>query len=331
MASRAACLLVGATLAVALLPGCLPVQVQRSTSRDADAVTDYTLPPDPVPVADRKDDKPAVPTRGTVVGLPEAKMGDPPPEAPQPKTGPEPDPTIARPMYPQAEPPPAKRAPLVEALQCVLDDRHQEALKHLQAYDAETQEFYLRVLPTLTIFARKRIDELSAAEVAVLNEQLQSLLATLRPRTELVIDKMCYCEWVKSYGIYRPLAEGHAFVAAERPDEPGELVRLYVELRNFASMPHGNVFETRLSSAMEIRDGQGQKVKEFRFADGDEPLRSLTRLTDYYNTYTFPVPNLPPGTYQLVLRIADETVPGGRRVAEKTLEFRVTPVAARSH
>src|SRR5205823_688148 len=141
--------------------------------------------------------------------------------------------------------PPVKLAPLVMALQCVLDGRHQDAIKHLQCYDAETQEFYLRILPTLTILARTPIDQLTAQEVAVLNDQLQRLQTTLRPRTELVIERMCYCDWVKAYGVYKPLADGHAFMAPTA-DWPGEMVHLYVEVRNVASVPQGNLFETRL-------------------------------------------------------------------------------------
>ncbi len=152
-------------------------------------------------------------------------------------------------------------------------------------------------------------------------------------RAELAIDQMCYCAGVpKSYGFYQPLAEGHAFVAPAG-DRPGEIVRLYVELRNFASVQRDGCFETRLCSTIEIRDAKGQQVHptlDFKKNEAT-PLRVLTRLNDYYNCYTFLAPPLPAGTYQLVLHIADETIPGTRRVAQKTLEFRVTPVGARPY
>jgi hypothetical protein len=199
----------------------------------------------------------------------------------------------------------------------------------LKAYDTETQEFYLRILPIMTIFAKKHINDLNSQEVAVLSEQLQSLLTTVRPRTELVIDRMCCCKLITNFGMYQPLPEEHAFVAssAERPD--GETVRLYVEVRNFASVPRGGFFETRLSSAIEIRDARGQKVYDFDFKISEKQL--MTRVNDYYIPYTFTVPNLPPGTYQLVLRIADETVPGVRRIAQKAIDFRITSVGTRAH
>ena len=273
-----------------------------------------------------------------------AKHGDPaslasqrdgawlPREKPDPNGGPDSEPRPAATDAKSGSSPAgqAKREPLVEALQCILEGRHKEALAHLEAYDPETQVFYLRALPTLTIMARKRLDEFTTAEAAVLNDQLQSLLTTLRPRTDLVIERMCYCAWVKNFGMYQPLEEGHCFVASEQPGQPGELVRLYVELRNFASVPLGSGFETKLASRIEIRDAQGKMVWESDFDAEKRQLRTLSRLNDFFSTYNFMTPNLPPGTYQLVLTIADETVPGARRVAERSLEFRVAPGSTRA-
>jgi hypothetical protein len=327
MTSRAGWLLLGTALGIAGLPGCMLFPRLPDAPIPHDEVVDYTLPDDPMAV--NRADAPPPPT---VTGAFKAPAVAEPVGPTEPPSGKD----VLSQKYPPEDPPkaaavaepPTKRAPLVEALQCVLDDRHQEALRHLQAYDAETQEFYLRVLPILTNFAKKRIDELSAQEVAVLNDQLQSVLATLRPRTELSIDRMCYCAWVHSYGVFQPLADGHAFVAPG-PDRPGDLVRLYVELRNFANVPRGDRYQTRLSSAIEFRDAKGKRVDGFKFKD-EKPYESLSRVNDFHNTYSFPVPDLPPGTYQIVLQITDETIPGTRRVAHKTLEFRVTPVGTRA-
>ena len=118
-------------------------------------------------------------------------------------------------------------------------------------------------------------------------------------------------------------------MAADRPGDPGELVRLYVEVRNFASVPQGGYFETRLSSRIEIRDGQGKTVWANDFDQEKKPLRTLSRLSDFYYLYCFVTPHLPAGTYQLVLLLADETIAGSRRVAQKSHEFRVTPLSAR--
>lgn len=228
-----------------------------------------------------------------------------------------------------SNPLPESRDPVADALHCILRGKHKEALGHLQGYDQATQELLLRILPLLAQIHEKGLDRLGPAEVAVLHEQLQSLLSTLRPRTELTIDKMCFCEWVKEYGVYKPLAEGHVFHASA-PHQPGDLVQLYAELRNFTSELRGDFFETRLASSVEIhdpRDSTNTKLWYYRFDTKKELLRSRALLNDYFGNYNFHVPHLPAGTYVLTLQIADETRPEQRRVARKSIEFRVTSPA----
>jgi len=235
-------------------------------------------------------------------------------------------------LPPLASAPPAnavKREPLADALQCILENKHDEALRCLSAYDAETQEVFLGLLPTLSILSKKKLTELSVAAVSVLHEQLYSLIGTLRPRTPLAIAKVCYCEWVKGYGNYKPLPEGYAF-AAPAANRPGEMVQLYVELRNFVNTSRHGAFETRFSSSVEICDGRGELVWSYRFEDEKQPIRSRTPLNDWYNNYSFYVPkSLPPGVYRLTIQVTDETVPESRRVARQSLEFRVGPAVTR--
>jgi hypothetical protein len=317
MASRSGWLLLGIAVGCASLPSCTPLRYVPI--QDDYAADQITLPPEPVPVQ---------PSQRVAKIIEPAELANAAVEAKTKPLDAKSEPVEAGTKAAPPKTDRVKRAPLVAALESILDDRHQDALGHLAAYDAETQEFYLRILPTLTIFAKKHLNELTSEEVAVLNDQLQSLLAKLRPKTELLIDRMCCCEWVKAFGIFQPLEETRAFVGPTA-DRPGELVQLYVEVRNFASMPRGGCFETRLASTIEIRDAKGEKVHALDFKDGKDALKSLTRLNDYYNTYSFPVPNLPPGTYQLTLQIADETVPGARRIARKSIDFRITPLSAR--
>lgn len=227
---------------------------------------------------------------------------------------------------------PAKEEPIVEALRCVLADRYSDAIEVLKAYDPATQELYIRLLPVLVGLSRNNLNKLSSPEIATLNDQLLSLLATLRPRTELTIGKACYCEWIRSYGIYKPLPDGHGF-AAPSPGRHGDEVHLYVELKNFSSELRGATYETRLSSSLEIRPSNdvadSKPMWEYKFPDRKLPVSSRTMLNDYYQHYIFEVPLLPPGAYTLTLQIADETRSDIRRVARKSLEFRVNSVSAR--
>lgn len=220
---------------------------------------------------------------------------------------------------------PEKSDPLQGALQCILENRPHEALNHLKSYDAMTQDFFQRLLPALAQVAQKPLEKMNPEEIAVIQEQLDILVHTLLPRAELVIHKMCFCESVKAFGVYRPLPEGHVFQAG-CPHRPGDLVQVYVELRNICSECHEKYHETRLSSYVEVRDPRdpkGPALWKHRFDDSKQPLRSLARLHDYYNNYTFFVPHIPPGSYVLTIQVTDQTRQGEPRVARKSIEFKV--------
>lgn len=252
------------------------------------------------------------PTIGSAVEEPE----EPAPPAPEPRA------TLAAPARSEPRPP-----PLVEALRCMLEEHPQEALKHLQAYDPQTQEIFLKFLPTMTLFAKKRLSDLAPQEVAVLNEHLYGMLTELTPLTELAIDRLCFCKEVKGFANYQALPADYAFLAgsADRPGESGELVQLYFEVRNFSSEPRDGIFETRLVSSVEIRDSRGTVRRRLAPPGAPQSLLNSTRVHDYHDSYLFHVPpELEPGTYELTLQVIDQTAPNSQRVARKSIEFRVS-------
>lgn len=215
----------------------------------------------------------------------------------------------------------------VKALQSMLDGRHEEAIRHLRGYDEDTQEFLLRLLPPLTLFLKKSISDMTPQEVGVLIEQMDRLKDTIRARSELVVTKMCCCKRIMNYGWYEELPANHPFLTGT-DKRPGELVQLYVELKNFACEPtKDGDYVTRLAVALELANGKGEKVWSHSFDKKDTTPRRRTRLNDFYSGYSFYVPALPPGTYQLTIQVADETIAGQRRTASKSIDFHVTPVA----
>lgn len=218
----------------------------------------------------------------------------------------------------------------MNALRCMLAGKHQEAIQYLRKYDQETEEFFLRLAPTLITLVKTPIDELSPPEVALLSDQLSGILAMLRPRSELRVNKMCYCRRIHTFGLADPLPDNHAFVAGTA-DRPGELVQLYAELKNFASepAPDGD-FLTKLACTLELRDNTGKTVWTYTYDRRETTHRRQTRLNDFYSNFSFYVPAIAPGAYLLTLQIADETNPELRRVARKSLDFRVTPVGVQS-
>jgi hypothetical protein len=321
-----------------LLPGCSPLQQSRLPAR-REAAHPETSAPTTQP-ARTLPQEPLVPPRQAPVTTQtvqrRANNEAPRPSEPQAGLGNiEEEPVAPTPgsTRPTTLPvPPDKPAPpLVEALRCMLEKRHQDALRYLQSYDQQTQEFLLQFLPALIVFHNKCFAELGPQEIAVLYDNLQAMQTSLRPYTELGIGRLCFCREATGYGSYEALPADYAFPAAasDRPGESGGLVQLYFELRNFASEPRDGHFETILSSAVEIRDSQGNLRK--RFPVNRSPYKTTTRLHDYWNIYSFCVPaELEPGTYELTLQVVDETVPVQHRVARQSIEFRLSAAPGRN-
>jgi hypothetical protein len=219
--------------------------------------------------------------------------------------------------------------PLLGAFRGALNDEPEKTLEYLKGFDVATQDFLLRVLPALARLAQKPLEQLNAEEVSVLQEQFEGLLETLRPFTKLAITRLCCCKWIKGYGNYEPLPEDHLFHPTSKKDYcDGEKVNVYVELRNFRCEMRDRYHEIRLSSSVEIRDPReppdAKPLWYYGFKDQQQPVRSRVQLHDFFGSYWFIVPHIPPGTYILTFHVADETSPDRRRVASKSQEFHVT-------
>ena len=226
------------------------------------------------------------------------------------------------PKHPIVEPSPlietTPKHPIVRALECMLDNRPQEAQQQLGVYDTRTQELLLRLLPSLSLVAKN--NNLSAADIAVLSEQMAGFNRILQQNAEFSLPKMCFCELdsIQGYAIYKPLPAEAEFVA-------GQYVQLYVELKNFTSRPRDGGFETKFASKVEIRDDKGKEIWKWRFPSDKLTLVSRTRLTEYYHKYGIPFPsNLPPGDHTLIVEMVDETIAGApARTARGSLLLRI--------
>ena len=213
------------------------------------------------------------------------------------------------------------------ALRLIFRGEHQEAIKALKAYPESTQEFFIRILPLLTQVARKSIDKMSSREIQIFLEQARALEDFLRTRSELLVSEMAYCKRIRGFGDYEALPDNHAFLA-KTDNRPGDLVQLYVELKNFASKKTADGdYLTKLACSLELKDMQNNKVWSHTFDKAVTTLRRSTCVNDYHGNFSFYVPALPVGTYQLTFQVVDETIPEHRRFARRSQVFRVTPVA----
>jgi hypothetical protein len=185
---------------------------------------------------------------------------------------------------------PAPEEPLLlRALRCYLNQKPEDAVAMLAPCDHGNQELLLCLMPLLVQLAEG--GKPSPQQTAVTLEELNSLMAPLRTRAPLVIDRMCFCQHIDSFGVYKPLPEGHEC-------RSGEMVHVYVE----------------------VRDDHGNKVWGEKKLLRDGPDQSQTLRQDYFDHYRICLPELKPGYYTLVIRVKDLAT---NRVARRSLDFRM--------
>ena len=85
--------------------------------------------------------------------------------------------------------------------------------------------------------------KISPRDLATWTDRLNTLSASLRGRTQLILEHMCFCRTIKNFGEYEPLPPEHTFF------QPGEYGHVYVEARNLSVRRHGDKFVTILKSA----------------------------------------------------------------------------------
>jgi len=284
-----------------------------------DAASPYSAQP-------RSDQQPATTREAPQENRAEGSAHKPaPPASPvtlaQPSQSTEPRPLDVRepvePATPIGRPtgPPPK--PLVQALECFLNDKPEEALKWLGGFDPRDQELLLRLLP---IVARVERGSLAAAglraEQQTLLEVLQSIVAELRLAAPLAIKELVFCERVYGFGKYEPLGRTQF--------RPGEIVKVYAEVENLAERRDEELHVTAVGGVMEIR-GPDCKVKWTHTFPITLDQSSSPR-TDHFLRFSLPIPpTLPAGFYTLRIQVRDQHT---QRETERSIGFRVTSLAS---
>jgi hypothetical protein len=213
--------------------------------------------------------------------------------------------------------------PLVAALRCYLDRRPAEAVELLKACDRADQEALLCLLPLAVRLSEGSLDRARPEEMAEMVDGLRGVETSLEKRAALEIQHLCFCRQVRAFGDYEPIADGQAAFEAGGGGQPGELIQVYAEVRNFASEAQGPFQVTRLASWAEVRDyAHGKTVKRVDFDVYTDRCRSPRQ--DYFIRYSFRVPpDLPPGPYTLWIFVKDVLAQPARPPAGKSLDFRV--------
>jgi hypothetical protein len=216
----------------------------------------------------------------------------------------------------------------VQVLRALLERHSEEEMREqLKQYDPAKRDALLTLLRSVTQLERGGN---SPRDVAALIDPLSDLIATLRPRAALALNKTCFCSHIKNFGQYEPLRPDHPF-------QPGECVRVYAEVRNFASRPTAGGCETVLKGRLEIYDEGNKSNPIFFFNDVPHSDVSRSPRQDYWVNFRFQVPmKMPPGSYTVWIFVEDWTgVPAGvksvppARRAQSSLDFQVGGISGR--
>ncbi len=204
--------------------------------------------------------------------------------------------------------------PLVEALRAFAAKQPEQANLFLIRFDKPNQELLAALLPLAVRIGDGSLRNADPDELAAVVDKLAALAAALRDRAALQVPKMCFCRPLPAparFGSYELLGDNPTF-------RPGEMVAVYLELRNFSCQPNHGDYQTQVGVSVEVLDADGRVALRF---DKSQTDPSLSPRLDYSNVVRFTLPELPPGTYALALKASD--VPTGR-TARRRLEFRVT-------
>ncbi|HEX4588360.1 MAG TPA: hypothetical protein VH120_00400 [Gemmataceae bacterium] len=219
-----------------------------------------------------------------------------------------------------AEPPEPKRAdsPLLAALKCYLNKSPEQAAQCLESMDPADRDLLTALLPLAVRLGDGALKSADPQDLAAVVADVQALVGPLRERAALEVPKLCFCRpkaTPAQFGRYEQIEENHRF-------RPGEVVGLYVEVRNIICAPNGADYRTQVAMSMEVHNEQGETV--WRSDPPARPDRSLSPRQDYCHVGWFKVPSdLPAGAFTLSLKVTD--VPTGR-TARRSLDFRVTTV-----
>lgn len=203
--------------------------------------------------------------------------------------------------------------PLIQAVRAFQQNKPQEALEHLKAYDAQTQQVLISMMPVLVQLSEGKLQQMKREEMDALLEQLTRVPPILRTKASLQANKILLCSKVRKFGDVDAFSPNHEF-------RPGDMVYLYVEMSNFSCTPiEGEGYKIALNGQLELRDSSNVAV--WKAHPRDEQERVSTPPQDYYRAYRFCLPStLSSGKYTLAIRVVD--VPT-ERDATNAISFRV--------
>ena len=214
--------------------------------------------------------------------------------------------------------------PLVRIVRAYLDGQPDVAIQLIRTLDPATQDLLQQLVPAVVQASQMNLGRAGPLEVMVLSGRLDKAAAGLAAKAPLMIERVYFCEDIKSFGHYWPLANQQVL-------KPGRITQLYTEVRNVPSEPvvdpnEGEGFVTKLVRSIELRDAAGAVIeltdrhgKRWPKIQDTKQDFSRSPLRDYCVLFQFDTPKKP-GTYTVTVELRD---PQSGRAVSKPTTFRV--------
>jgi hypothetical protein len=217
------------------------------------------------------------------------------------------------------------RSGLPLAFELFLNNRADEARNQLKHLPVDDQDFALSVLPRLVAIERGELwPNLTGPQRQAILQGQRGLVSRLSKSAPLLLRKTMYIERGREA---RSIAFGEVTPRPTNTYRPEDYVELYAELINLVDSPgRDGLYASHITTTIEIRSDDNT-VHYSDTAPSEKPA-SVSPRDDFFVNACFQLPRaLPPGNYQLVIKVDDLDT---GRTAKQTLTLNVITPKPRS-
>ena len=212
-------------------------------------------------------------------------------------------------------------SPAVLAFKQILENKPEDASKTLKNGPAPNPEMVEFLLTAAGLILKN--DVLNPKEASQALDMVGKAQEKLRKQAALNLENLQFCKDIHGFGSFDPLTSSPGFQQG-KGTQPGEKIMVYVEVENVHCSKDKGVYESMLSSNLEIHDSNG-KILNMAFPPRID--RSRAQRSDYHLTFQFRVPpKLQPGLYTLWVSVEETAISGQvPRSSKKSIDFKVIP------
>lgn len=209
--------------------------------------------------------------------------------------------------------------PATLAFKQILENKPEQASKTLKDGTVPNPELVEFLLSAAGVILKH--DVLDSKEASQALDLVGKAQEKLRKQATLNLENLTFCKDIHGFGSFDPLTSNHGFQQG-KGNLPGEKIMVYVEVENVHCSKDNEVYESMLSSNLEIHDSNG-KIINMAFPPRID--RSRAQRSDYHLTFQFRVPpKLQPGLYTLWVSVEETAISGNLpRSCKKSIDFKV--------